>query len=77
MIRFKSFLLGVLYTLFFAIPLLLGFWEQKQLIELVLFEAYYEPYGDGTLSALVTVQHHGVQLYSSQLSIEANFSGFT
>ncbi len=77
MIRFKSFLLQILYTLFFAVPLLLGLWEQKQFIELVLFESYYEPYGEGALSALVTVQHHGVQLYSTQLSIEANFSGFT
>lgn len=77
MIRFKSFLLQILYTLFFALPLLFGLWEQKQIVELVLFENFYEPYGNGALSALVTVQHHGVQVYSTQLSIEANFSGFT
>ena len=66
-----------MYTLVFALPLLLGFWEQKQLIELVLFENYYEPYGDGALSAMVSVERHNVQIYSSTLTVEANFSGFT
>ena len=47
------------------------------MIELVLFENFYEPYGEGALSATVFLQHHGVQVYSTQLSIEANFSGFT
>lgn len=77
MIRYKSFLLRIMYTLVFAVPLLLGFWEQKQLIELVVFESYYEPYGDGALSAVVSIQSHNVQIYSSTLTVEANFSGFT
>ena len=77
MVRYKSLLLRTLYTLVFSIPLLLGFWEQKQLIELVLFESYYEPYGDGALSAVVSIQSHNVQIYSSTLTVDANFSGFT
>ena len=75
--RYRSFLLRIMYTLVFSLPLLLGIWEQKQLIELVLFESYYEPYGDGAISAVVTVQNHNVQIYSSTLTVEANFSGFT
>ena len=77
MVRYKSFLLRTMSTLVFAVPLLLGFWEQKQLIELVLFESYYEPYGDGALSAVVSIQSHNVQIYSSTLTVDANFSGFT
>jgi hypothetical protein len=77
MVRYKSLLLRTLYTLVFSIPLLLGFWEQEQLIELVLFESYYEPYGDGALSAIVSIQSHNVQIYSSTLTVDANFSGFT
>ena len=77
MLRYKSLLLRIMYTLVFFLPLLLGIWEQKQLIELVLFESYYEPYGDGAISAVVTVQNHNVQIYSSTLTVEANFSGFT
>ena len=75
--RYKSILLRTMYTLVFALPLLLGLWEQKQVIELVLFESYYEPYGDGALSAVVSVQSQNVQIYSSTLTVDANFSGFT
>ncbi len=64
-------------TLFFALPLLLGLWEQKQTLELVLFEEYYEPYGDGALSATLTLESHRVHVYSTTLTIDANFSGFT
>ena len=46
-------------------------------MELVLFESYYEPYGDGALSAVVSIQSHNVQIYSSTLTVDANFSGFT
>ena len=77
MVRYRSLLLRTMYTLVFAIPLLLGFWEQTQLIELVLFENYYEPYGDGALSAVVSIQSHSVQIYSSVLTVDANFTGFT
>ena len=77
MVRYKSFLLRIMSTLVFALPLLLGFWEQKQVIDLILFESYYEPYGEGALSALLSVQSHRVQIYSSVLTVEANFSGFT
>ena len=77
MVRYRSLLLRTMYTLVFSVPLLLGFWEQKQLIELVLFESYYEPYGDGALSAVVFIQSHNVQIYSSTLTVDANFSGFT
>lgn len=64
-------------TLFFAVPLLFGVWEQKQLLELVLFEDYYEPYGDGALSAKITLESNSVHVYSTSLVIDANFSGFT
>lgn len=76
-VRYKSFLLRTLHTLFFAVPLLFGVWEQKQTLGLVLFENYYEPYGDGALSASITMETNRVHLYSSQLVIDANFSGFT
>ena len=77
MVRYKSILLRTMYTLVFALPLLLGLWEQKQVMELVLFESYYEPYGDGALSATVSIQSHDLQIYSTTLTVDANFSGFT
>lgn len=76
-VHYKSFLLKTMHAIFFAVPLLLGFMEQKQTVELVLFERYYEPYGDGSLSASVTVETHSVHMYSSQLVFSADFSGFT
>ena len=77
MVHYRSPLLRAMSTLVFAIPFLLNCWEQKQTIDLVLYESYYEPYGDGSLSALVSILSHRIQLYSTTLTIEANFSGFT
>jgi hypothetical protein len=64
-------------TLLFALPLLFGLWEQKQMLEVVLFENYYEPYGDGALSARLFLQSNKVHLYSTTMTVDANFSGFT
>ncbi len=77
MIHYKSPLLHTLSTVVFAPLLLLGCWEQKQAIDLVLYESYYEPYGDGSVSATVFILNHRIQLYSATLTVDANFSGFT
>ena len=77
MVKYKSFLLRTLSTFVFAVPLLLGLWSQQQEITVPLYEAYYEPYGDGTLFATVSVLNPHVQLYSATLTIDANFGGFT
>ncbi len=66
-----------MHAIFFAVPLLLGFMEQQQILELVLFERYYESYGDGSLSAALSVESHSVDIYSSHLVFSADFSGFT
>ena len=76
-IRYRSTLLRTLFTLVFALPLLLGLWEQKQTLEVVLFDNYYEPYGDGALSAKVFLESNKVQLYSTTMTVDANFTGFT
>ena len=77
MIHYKSPLLHTLSTFVFAPLLLLGYWEQKQSLDLLLYESYYEPYGDGSISATVSILNHRIQLYSASLTIEATFSGFT
>ncbi|CAI8054757.1 Seipin [Geodia barretti] len=77
MVKYKSFLLRTLSTIVFAVPLLLGVWSQEQELNVPLYEAYYEPYGDGTISATVSVLNPHVQLYSSTLTIDANFGGLT
>lgn len=77
MIHYKSSVLRVMYALFYALPLLLGLLEQKQTVQVVLFERYYEPYGDGTISAMISLESHEVHIYSTTVIINANFSGFT
>jgi hypothetical protein len=77
MVKYKSFMLQTLSTIVFAVPLLLGVWSQEQEINVPLYEAYYEPYGDGTISATVSVLNPHIQLYSATLTIDANFGGFT
>jgi len=60
-----------------VLPLLFGLWDQTQFLQLVLFENYYEPYGDGALSGRIILESNRVHIYSTSLSIDANFSGFT
>ena len=77
MVKYKSSLLHTLSTVVFSIPLLLGLWQQEQVIDIPLYEAYYEPYGDGSISATVSILNSRIQLYSATLAIDANFGGFT
>ena len=77
MINYKSSLLHTLSTLVFSLPFLLGIWRQEQYIDILLYEAYYEPYGDGSISATVSILNPRIQLYSAMLTIDANFGGFT
>ena len=77
MISYKSSLLHTLSTFIFSLPLLLGIWRQEQEIDIPLYEAYYEPYGDGSISATVSILNPRIQLYSAVLTIDANFGGFT
>lgn len=77
MVKYKSSLLRTISTFAFAIPLLLGLWSQEQEVDVTLYEAYYEPYGDGTVSATVSILNPHIQLYSASLTIDANFGGFT
>jgi hypothetical protein len=77
MVKYKSSLLHTLSTVVFSMPLLLGLWHQEQEVDVTLYEAYYEPYGDGAISATVTILNSQIQLYSARLTIDANFGGFT
>ena len=77
MVKYKSSLLHTLSTFMFSVPLLLGLWHQEQEIVIPLYEDYYEPYGDGSLSATVSILNSRIQLYSASLIIDANFGGFT
>ena len=77
MLRYKSTILHTASTLFYLVPLLFDFTEEKQHVTVVLFESYYEPYGDGTVLASMSILNPKIQLYSAILTIDANFSGFT
>ena len=77
MLRYKSTILHTASTLFYLVPLLFDFTEEKQYVSVVLFESYCEPYGDGTVLASMSILNPRIQLYSALLTIDANFSGFT
>lgn len=77
MLHYKSPLLHTMSTFLYSFLLLTGLSEQKQSLTLPLYENYYEPYGDGSISATVSILNHRIQLYSAVLTIDANFSGFT
>jgi len=70
MIRYKSPLLEVLSTLFFALPLVLGFREQSQLLII--------PMAEGTISAFNQVDvtlSRSVQIYAAHLDVTVRLTG--
>ena len=44
MLHYKSRLLQWMSTLFFSLPLVLGFVEEKQHLSVLMMEDYYEPF---------------------------------
>ncbi|KAM4553331.1 seipin-like [Fundulus diaphanus] len=75
MLHYRSGLLQTLSTLFFSPLLLTGMAEQKQLIEVELYQDYKTNAYQPTVGAVIEVQSRRVQMYSAQLRIHAYFTG--
>ncbi|RXN27097.1 seipin-like isoform X1 [Labeo rohita] len=73
MLHYRSNLLQTMSTLLFSPLLLTGVSEQKQLIEVELFQDFKSDLP--AVGALIEIQSRRVQIYSSQLRIHAYFTG--
>ncbi|XP_006899923.1 PREDICTED: seipin [Elephantulus edwardii] len=75
MLHYRSDLLQTLDTLVFSSFLLLGFAEQKQLLEVELYSDYRENSYVPTTGVIIEVHSKRIQLYGAYLRIHAHFTG--
>ncbi|KAI8074038.1 putative adipose-regulatory protein-domain-containing protein [Gongronella butleri] len=74
-LRYQSQAQRILHVLAKAIPLLVGFLEESQVIAVPLIEGYMEHRSKPVMKAFVSVSDPNVQIYDAQLSIRADFRG--
>ncbi|XP_075401708.1 seipin isoform X2 [Tenrec ecaudatus] len=75
MLHYRSDLLQTLGTLAFSSFLLLGFAEQKQLLEVEFYSDYRENSYVPTTGVLIEVHSKRIQMYGAYLRIHAHFTG--
>ncbi|XP_045153177.1 seipin [Echinops telfairi] len=75
MLHYRSDLLQTLDTLVFSSLLLLGFAEQKQLLDVELYADYRENSYVPTTGVLIEVHSKRIQMYGAYLRIHAHFTG--
>lgn len=74
-LRYRSPLFKIMYTLFFIPGLLAGSFEEKQSLVIPLFENYIEDSYNSTYFAHIEIQAQEIEVYSSSLRIHAQFTG--
>ncbi|PFX30736.1 seipin-like isoform X1 [Stylophora pistillata] len=75
MLHYKSALLQSLGTVFYSLPMVLGFTEEKQIVQINLLEEYVEDSYHPAVGATVIVLSKEIEIYSAALRIEAHFVG--
>ncbi|CAG0880472.1 unnamed protein product, partial [Darwinula stevensoni] len=75
MLRYRSFLHQLVYTLAFAPVLLTGTFEEKQLVTVELLSLFEDDPNDPVTHAIIEVQSRHVQIYGAQLRVHAHFTG--
>ncbi|SAM05110.1 hypothetical protein [Absidia glauca] len=74
-LRYQSHAQRILHVLAKALPLLVGFTEESQVIVVPLIEGYVEQKSKSVVQAAVTISSPILQIYDAQLSIRADFRG--
>ncbi|XP_074630512.1 uncharacterized protein LOC141889202 [Acropora palmata] len=75
MLHYQSSLLQSLNTVFYSLPMVLGISEEKQNVQITLFENYVEDSFHPAVGAHVVVLAKKIEIYSAALRIEAHFVG--
>ncbi|ORZ25213.1 putative adipose-regulatory protein-domain-containing protein [Absidia repens] len=74
-LRYQSHAQRILHVLAKALPLLVGFTEESQIIMVPLIEGYVEHKTKPVVQAAVTISSPTLQIYDAQLSVRADFRG--
>ncbi|XP_070569666.1 seipin-like isoform X1 [Ptychodera flava] len=74
-LHFRSLLLKILDTLFFAPFLLGGYSEEKQMLEVELFDKFQDSPYKPVIGAVIEIHARRIEVYSSVLRIQAHFTG--
>lgn len=74
-LRYKSMLVRLFYTLTYIPMLLLGSAEEKQTVSVLLFERYEEDYTKPATQASITIRNSHIEIYTATLKIFADFTG--
>jgi len=75
MLRYKSQVLHFLSTMFFSPLLLTGPMEEKQTLKVEMFSEYLEKSVNPVTNIWIEIESRWLQLYSSKLRIQAEFTG--
>uniref|UniRef100_A0A8C4R3A3 Seipin n=1 Tax=Eptatretus burgeri TaxID=7764 RepID=A0A8C4R3A3_EPTBU len=75
MLHYRSWLLQIMETLFFAPLFLTRLVEQKQLMEVLLFSNYQQDAYLPTIGAVIEIQIKRIEIYSAFLRVHAHFTG--
>eukprot|EP00658_Telonema_sp_P-2_P008889 TRINITY_DN13366_c0_g2_i2.p1 TRINITY_DN13366_c0_g2~~TRINITY_DN13366_c0_g2_i2.p1 ORF type:complete len:268 (-),score=63.18 TRINITY_DN13366_c0_g2_i2:366-1169(-) len=74
-LRYKSTLLKWMQTVFYALPYVLGWCEQRQSFELEILESSLNPWSSPAVTARVEFDDPNVQVYSAQLHFHIKLHG--
>jgi len=76
MVRYRSWLLRRMHTIIFSGFSLVGWYEEKQLLDVPLLQYFQIAKNYGRVRAEVSLSNSGIQIYSSHLEIRAILSWF-
>ncbi|XP_071079182.1 seipin-like isoform X3 [Haliotis cracherodii] len=74
-LHYRSVLLRTMYTVIFAPFFLAGLDEQKQVVDIELFNHYVDDLVDSAVGAVIQIQTKKIDIYSSKIKIFADFTG--
>ncbi|OWF51453.1 Seipin [Mizuhopecten yessoensis] len=75
-LHFKSMLLRILDTFVFSPFLLFGWMEQRQSLFVELFTKYHDDSYNPAIGAVIQIMSKKIDLYSTKLHIQAQFTGY-
>eukprot|EP01111_Echinosteliopsis_oligospora_P003999 TRINITY_DN162_c0_g1_i3.p1 TRINITY_DN162_c0_g1~~TRINITY_DN162_c0_g1_i3.p1 ORF type:complete len:404 (-),score=89.97 TRINITY_DN162_c0_g1_i3:68-1279(-) len=74
MLRYKTWVMKMIHTIFYAFPSLMGWYEEKQILEVVLTDYFISPKSLSAAKVVVTVNNENLQIYSSEVNFKAKLS---
>eukprot|EP01087_Luapelamoeba_hula_P012016 TRINITY_DN3341_c2_g1_i3.p1 TRINITY_DN3341_c2_g1~~TRINITY_DN3341_c2_g1_i3.p1 ORF type:complete len:608 (+),score=142.61 TRINITY_DN3341_c2_g1_i3:113-1936(+) len=77
LLHYKSQLLRTMYTLFFGLPMILGFMEETQTLAFLPIDGWQNAGRESLSYATVTLSKPDIQIYNARVAIRARLTGFS